>query len=283
MRRRLIWRGRVISIGIAAFYMGMLVATPRLQAQGPASTPTAGAKLPSYDVVSIKPDHMDNGRVSIHIDDGNFDALNVSLKTLILGAYNLKEAQLFGLPKWGDSAHFDIKAKIIDPDKKQLQALTPEQFTSMQQPILADRFQLKFHRERKILPVYELVTIKGGPKFKEITPIEQKSDTGVNGVRAGGMSVHNRNLVATGVPISRLADQLSAQLQRVVVDKTGLAGNYNFQLNWSPDDAAPPSPDVAAPPDIFTALEEQLGLKLQPGKEEIETFVIDHVEFPSEN
>jgi len=283
MRRRLIWQGRVISLGRAAIWVGLLLAVSGLQAQVPMSSPTAGAKLPSYDVVSIKPDHTDNGRVSIHIDDGNFDALGVSLKTMILGAYNLKEAQLFGLPKWGDSAHFDIKAKIIDPDKKQLQALTPDEFASMQQPILTDRFQLKFHRERKILPVYELVTIKGGPKFKEITPVEQKSDAGVNGVRAGGISVHNRNLVATGVPMSRLTDQLSAQLQRVVVDKTGLAGNYNFQLSWSPDDAGPPSPDVAAPPDIFTALEEQLGLKLQPGKEEMDTFVIDHVELPSEN
>ena len=283
MRRRLIWQGRVISLGRAAIWVGLLLAVSGLQAQVPMSSPTAGAKLPSYDVVSIKPDHTDNGRVSIHIDDGTFDALGVSLKTMILGAYNLKEAQLFGLPKWGDSAHFDIKAKIIDPDKKQLQALTPDEFASMQQPILTDRFQLKFHRERKILPVYELVTIKGGPKFKEITPVEQKSDAGVNGVRAGGISVHNRNLVATGVPMSRLTDQLSAQLQRVVVDKTGLAGNYNFQLSWSPDDAGPPSPDVAAPPDIFTALEEQLGLKLQPGKEEMDTFVIDHVELPSEN
>jgi len=283
MRRRLIWHGHVISLGSAVICMGLQLAIPCLQTQVPTSTSTADVKVPSYDVVSIKPDHTDNGRVSIRIDDGNFDALNVSLKTMILGAYNLKEAQLFGLPKWGDSAHFDIKAKIIDPDKKQLEALTPEQFQSMQQPILADRFQLKFHRERKILPVYELVTIKGGPKFKEITPVEQKSDTGVNGVRAGGMSVHNCNLIATGVPMSRLADQLSAQLKRVVVDKTGLAGNYNFQLSWSPDDAGPPSPDVAAPPDIFTALEEQLGLKLQPGKEVMDTFVIDHVEYPSEN
>jgi uncharacterized protein (TIGR03435 family) len=283
MRRRLIWHRHVLSLGSAAISLGLLVGIPRLHAQAPAVTPTADVKVPSYDVVSIKPDHTDTGRISIRIDDGNFDALNVSLKTLILGAYNLKEAQLFGLPKWGDSAHFDIKAKIIAPDKKQLEALTPEQFASMQQPILTDRFQLKFHHEKKVLPVYELVTIKGGPKFKEITPAEQKSDAGVNGVRAGGMSVHNRNLVATGVPIARLVDQLSAQLQRVVVDKTGLAGNYNFQLTWSPDDAAPPSPDVAAPPDIFTALEEQLGLKLQPGKEEIDTLVIDHVEYPSEN
>ena len=283
MRRRLIWHRYVLSCGGAAIYMGLLFAIQGLHAQTPAATPAADAKVPSYDVVSIKPDHTDTGRVSIRIDDGNFDALNVSLKTMILGAYNLKESQLFGLPKWGDSAHFDIKAKIIDPDKKQLAALTPQEFTSMQQPILTDRFQLKFHRERKILPVYELVTIKGGPKFKEITPVEQKSDAGVNGVRAGGMSVHNRSLVATGIPIARLADQLSAQLQRVVVDKTGLAGNYNFELKWSPDDAGPPSPDVAAPPDIFTALEEQLGLKLEPGKEEMDTFIIDHVEYPSEN
>jgi uncharacterized protein (TIGR03435 family) len=255
--------------------MALLVALPRLQAQGPATTPTAGVTVPSYDVVSIKPDHSDTGRVSIHIDDGNFDALNVSLKTMILGAYNLKGAQLFGLPKWGDSAHFDIKAKIIDPDRKQLEALTSEQFQSMQQPILTDRFQLKFHHEMKNLPVYELVTMKGGPKFKEATPAELKGDQ--------GMTVHNGKLVATGVTVSRLVDNLSAQLQRVVVDKTGLTAKYSFQLNWSADDAPPPAPDITAPPDIFTALQEQLGLKLQPGKAEIDTFVIDHVELPSED
>jgi uncharacterized protein (TIGR03435 family) len=219
----------------------------------------------------------------VDINDGNFDATNVSLKNLILSAYGLKEAQLFGLPKWGDSARFDIKAKIIDPDKKALEGLTAEQFDSMQQPILTDRFQLKFHHEMKRLPVYELVTIKGGPKFKEITAAELKSDVGVNGVRAGGMSVHNRNLTATGVPISSLVNHLSGQLQRVVVDKTGLTAKYNLQLSWSADDAGPPSPDVTGPPDIFTALEEQLGLKLQPGKADIDTFVIDHVELPSEN
>jgi hypothetical protein len=196
MRRRLIWHRHVISLGSAAICMGLLVAIPCLHAQGPTLTRTADGKVPSYDVVSIKPDHTDSGRVSIRIDDGNFDALNVSLKTMILSAYSLKEAQLIDLPKWGDSAHFDIKAKII---------------------------------------------------------------------------------------VARLADQLSAQLQRVVVDKTGLTANYNFQLSSSPDDAPPTSPDVAAPPDIFTALEEQLGLKLQPGKEEMNTFVIDHVEYPTEN
>jgi uncharacterized protein (TIGR03435 family) len=283
MLKRLIWRKHVISLGSAMLCLGLLVAIPPVKAQSSAVTPTVNVKVPSYDVVSIKPNRTGSGNVSVNINDGNFDALNLSLKAMILSAYGLKEAQLFGLPKWGDSARFDIKAKIVDPDKKALEGLTAEQFESMQQPILTDRFQLKFHHEMKRLPVYELVTIKGGPKFKEITPAELKSDVGVNGVRAGGMSIHNRNLTATGVPIASLVNQLSGQLQRVVVDKTGLTAKYNFQLSWSADDAGPPSTDAPGPPDIFTALEEQLGLKLQPGKADIDTFVIDHVELPSEN
>ena len=85
-------------------------------AAAPAAIITTDAKTPAYDVVSIKPNKTGSGRVSIHVDDGNFDAFNVSLGTMIQNAYGLKEAQLFGLPKWGDSARFDIKAKIVDPD-----------------------------------------------------------------------------------------------------------------------------------------------------------------------
>jgi uncharacterized protein (TIGR03435 family) len=273
MRKQMTWHEHVLSLGSAMICMGLLVGGARLRAQGPAVVPAAELKTPAYDVVSIKPDRTDTGRISVHIDDGNLDALNVTLKTMVLSAYGLKDAQLFGLPKWGDSMHFDIRAKIINPDKNQLEALTFEQIQSMQQPILTDRFQLKFHREIKALPVYELVTMKGGPKFKEATPTELKGDQ--------GMTVHNRSLVATAKSISALVDQLSRQLQRVVVDKTGLSAKYNFQLSWSPDDAGPPTADVAAPPDIFTALQEQLGLKLQPGKAEIDTFVIDHAELPS--
>ena len=275
MRKRLIWHRHVISLVSAMVCMALLPALPCLHAQAPAATTTPDVKVPSYDVVSIKPDRSDTGRVSIHIDDGIFDALNVSLKNMILSAYNLKGPQLFGLPKWGDSAHFDIKAKIIHPDKNVLEALTSDQFQSMQQPILTDRFQLKFHHEMKLLPVYELVILKGEPKFQEATPAELKGEQGVG--------VHNRRMVGTAVPIASLTEELSRQVQRVVVDKTGLTSMYSFQLTWSPDDAPPPAPDVTAPPDIFTALQEQLGLKLQPGKEMIDTFVIDHVELPSED
>jgi uncharacterized protein (TIGR03435 family) len=238
------------------------------------------SKVPSYDVVSIKPNKTGSGNVDISIDDGNFDAVNVSLKSMLLNAYGLKDAQLVNLPKWGESARFDIKAKIIEPDKKLLEALSNQQFRSMQQPILTERFHLKFHREMKTLPVYELVVAKDGPKFKGTSAAEMSSDQGVNGVRAGGINIRNQNLTATGIPMLSIADTLSDQVQRVVVDKTGLTGKYNLQLRWSRDDAGPPAAETAAPPDLFTALREQLGLKLQASKAEIETFVIDQVVMP---
>ncbi len=242
---------------------------------------TAIVSLPTYDVVSIKPNKTGSGNVSVSIDDGNFDAVNVSLKNLILSAYGLKEGQLEGLPGWGDTERFDVKAKIVDPDKKLLESLSEDQYRAMRQPILTDRFDLKFHREKKVLAVYELVVMKDGPKFKATTEAEEKSDTGVNGVRAGGISVHNTQLTATGVPLSSIADTLSGQLHRIVVDKTGLTGKYNLMLHWTPDDA--PANGDASAPTLFTAIQEQLGLKLRPGKEEVEALVIDHVAQPSEN
>ena len=251
------------------------------RAQTPATPPAATTPLPTYDIVSIKPNKTGSGNVGVNIDDGNYTASNISLKMLIISAYNLKEAQVFNLPKWDDSARFDIKAKVLNPDKKVLEALTPQQFSAMQQPIL-DRFHLTFHHELKTLPVYELVLIKTGPKFKETTAAETANPDGVNGVRAGGISIHNQNLVATGVPLSRLADSLSYQVKRIVVDKTGLTGNYNLTLTWAPDDGTPQAPDSTLP-SIFTALQEQLGLKLEPAKAPIEAFIVDHAEIPSED
>ena len=95
--------------------------------------------------------------------------------------------------------------------------------------------------------------------------------------------VRNQYLIATGISLASLADTLTGQVKRIVIDKTGLDGKYNFHLSWSPDDAGPPAPDSAAPPDIFTALPEQLGLKLQPAKAEIDAFVVDSVALPSED
>jgi uncharacterized protein (TIGR03435 family) len=153
----------------------------------------------------------------------------------------------------------------------------------MLRPVLTERFGLTFHREKKVLPVYEMVLAKDGPKFKAMSPEEESSGTATNGVHAGGMSIRNSEMTAVGVTLASLVGMLSRQLQRIVIDKTGLAGKYDLQLKWTPDDAKP-TPDSgadAAPPTIFTALQEQLGLKLQPSKAEVDMFIVDHVDLPS--
>jgi uncharacterized protein (TIGR03435 family) len=152
--------------------------------------------------------------------------------------------------------------------------------------------------ETKQLPVYELVVAKGEPKIKEATP----GDTYANGIkgpdgvgRGGMMRMGPGQLTAQAVPMTSLANMLSQQLHRTVLDKTGLTGKYDIQLNWTPDQGPDPmfnghdgghSSDTAqdfSGPTIFTALQEQLGLKLQSAKGPVETIVIDHVEMPSEN
>jgi uncharacterized protein (TIGR03435 family) len=250
------------------------------QTSAPPPTPVAPAKLPSFDVISVKPNKSDSDSMSIDSGDGHFDASNVSVEMLLINAYNLKKAQLFGLPKWANAARFDIRAKIIDPDKAALKAMTEDQERAMMEPILTDRFQLKFHHEMKLLSVYELVVAKGGARIKETAAIGDKK---VDGMSSGSMSINNRDMIAVGIPMSSLASSLSGTTQRIVVDKTGMAGKYDFHLTWSADDGGPQNPDSTAPPSLFTALQEQLGLKLEPSKAQVETFVVDSVTMPAED
>jgi uncharacterized protein (TIGR03435 family) len=130
------------------------------------------------------------------------------------------------------------------------------------------------------LPVYELVLAKGGALCKEVAPGE--GDKPLNGIAPGSTMIRDGHLNSHDVPVAALANMLSAQLQRTVLNQTGLPGRYDFTLTWAPDNGSGPSPDATAPP-LFVALQEQLGLKLQPGKGPVETLVVDHVDPPSEN
>jgi uncharacterized protein (TIGR03435 family) len=270
-------------------------------APGGAASPNAteDVKVPVFDVVSVKSNKSDNGGMRIMFKADGYSATNVSVKLLIQTAYGIRQDLISGGPGWLESAGYDFEAKVAGPDVDALKKLTPEQRRSMLQPALADRFKLKVHTETKQLPVYEIVLAKGGSKLKEATA----GDTYANGIkgpdgvgRGGMMRFGPGQLTAQAVPMTSLTNMLSQQLHRTVLDKTGLTGKYDLELNWTPDQGADPmfkgpegspqrgdaAPDSSGP-SIFTALQEQLGLKLQSAKGPVETLVIDHVEMPSEN
>lgn len=192
-------------------------------------------------------------------------------------AYNLKSSdQLSGLPEWADSEPFDIEAKMDDADIAAFHKLSLEQqwdqAALMLQSLLADRFKLQIRHSIKELPVYELVVAKGGPKLKESR----------GAVSLDGMVTRPGQIYIPCGPIGRrFIYGLSDEVGRIVIDKTGLTGYYDITLKWTPDRSQTSDPN--APPDLFTALEEQLGLKLVSIKAPVDVIVVDHVERPSEN
>jgi uncharacterized protein (TIGR03435 family) len=264
-----------------------------------ASAEKHAAKLPAYEVVSIKPSQSNGPTMSrFMFTPSGFIGSNVPLKGLIQDAYGLKEHQVFGAPSWLGSEFYDVEAKVEIPDVAVLHQLTAEQRERMLQPVLADRLQLKVHFETRDATVYELVVDKKGPKLQEAKP----GDTYPNGLKgpeggggAGLMRMRPGQLTAQAIPISDLTQILSERLGNTILDKTGLPGKYDIKLQWQEEGrpAPLPGPEGAQPgvsvaqdssdPPIFTALQEQLGLRLESRKAPIQVMVIDHVERPSAN
>ena len=247
-----------------------------------------------FDVVSIKPDKSESGMIRMMTRADGFSGTNVTLKMVLEMAYGIKEDLISGEPGWADSTNFDIEAKLTPDDAAALKNLTDDERSlarkHMFQTFLADRFQLKAHVETKQLPVYELVLAKSGSKMKKATP----GDTYANGVKgpdgtahAGMMSIRNegsgQQLIGQGIPLTTLVGLLSRQVHRTVLDKTGLTDKYDVTLKWTNENNSAPADGEDAAPSIFTALEEQLGLKLQNAKGPVDTLVVDHIEKPSEN
>ena len=253
------------------------------------NTSPVSAALPAYDVVSVKPDVSDSQMVSVQENRGSYHATNVPLRNLISNAYAIREGLISGLPGWAETARFDLNAKITDTSPESLKRLTPEQRQAMLAAILVDRFGLKTHLETKILPVYELILSKGGPRLEQSRALSMSADASESPghPRPGGMMVQDNNLVATAVPISRLVELLAANLDRTVLDKTGLSGTYDLHLKWTPEDQQAGATQNGAsgdpPPALFTALQEQLGLRLVAAKGPVSTLVVDQVAKPSAN
>jgi uncharacterized protein (TIGR03435 family) len=246
---------------------------------GAALAQQTSAPLPVYDAAVIKVNNTLSHNSQTDIDDATFQATNVTLKHLLVNAFGIREEQISGLPGWAESTRWDVNAKVTDPDMKVIEKLSREQRQQMLAAMLIERFHLKTHIEVKTLPVYELVVAKSGSKL-------QVSKVSPDKIGPGDMTVKNTDMTATGVTMEDFAANISYPLDRTVIDKTGLAGRYDFRLRWTPDSVANSGTDngaADAPPVIFTAIEEQLGLKLQPGKGPVNTLVVDSVERPTEN
>jgi uncharacterized protein (TIGR03435 family) len=244
----------------------------------PPKTMAADAK-PSFEVSTIKP--AKSGGVSVRVNpSGMFTTTNTSLSELIKFAYDVHPRQITKGPAWLESEKFDITAK---PDTPGIP--NPTQLKGMMQKMLAERFQLAFHREKRELPVYAITVAKGGLKLT-------KSESPLNlpgfGLPPGRMMVRN----ATMAEIASL--MLASLLEQPVVDQTDLGTTrYDFMLKYTPDaqqlaqlaavGAPPPPADPDAPPDLFTAFQQQLGLKLESTKAQVDVLVIDKAEKPSEN
>lgn len=272
------------------------------------AAPSQTSRQFQFEVASIKPAKPGTQNFMIRFSDrgGTFSASGVTLKSLLEIAYDVKDAQLAGLPPWADSERYEIEAK---PDEAAVAAFSKapreerEQIMrQMLQGLATDRFKLSLSHETKDLPVYALVVTKNGPKLHEsaFKPPEKEPDTPPgpgDARRQMGMRINGRGeLSATYGDINMLVNALSRFVGRPVVDKTGLTGKYDFTLKWTPDEAQlaampggpRPAGDDAPPPDasgptLFTAIQEQLGLKLDPERAPMDVLVIQHVERPSEN
>jgi bla regulator protein blaR1 len=259
------------------------LAPVHVQAQAETATPSG----PIYSSVSIKPSVIVNGdnraKMMFSLTDGSFVANGVTLERLIELAYHVQEARISGPQDLLNKTKFDIKAQLASSYVQQMSEHKGGEDQGMLRSILSDQFKLVTHSEARTLPAYDLVVDETGAKIQP------------SGNEPRMMHLGRGELTSSGVPLELLAAQLSERLGRPVVDKTGLKGNYAFDLHWTPDRSeeenlkqsgelvAPGQPADSNGPALLTALQEQLGLKLQPNTEPVEVLVVDHVEEPAEN
>ena len=271
-----------------------LVLATQVHAQTEAAI--SAANLTEFDVATIKPSDPNLMAGMVGLDRDEFIATGQTAKWLIKFAYNRSfgsDQQIAGGPSWIASAKFDIVAKESEEAIAKLRGLTVEQqmavIRPMVQALLADRFKLKVHHEMKELPVYALVVAKGGIKMKP----EDAAVFSPNPEEARGHSFAMRGrgqLQGGGATAEELSSMLAIQPEvtgRMVVNKTGLTGKYDFMLKWTPDTGSSmangsTSPD-SSEPSLFTAIQEQLGLKLEAQKSPVDVIVIDSIETPSPN
>jgi uncharacterized protein (TIGR03435 family) len=294
--------------GLSAIVVVALPSPARLRAQAPAAADAPAN--PVFEVASVKQNRSGEGFIRVGMaPGGRFTATNVPLRQLIQLAYQIQPFQIVGGPNWIASDRFDIVAKAAgDVPPPTPGVAGPMQL--MMRTLMADRFKLTLHNEQREMPIYALVLAKAdgklGPQLKPSTT-DCAALMGAAARRGGpppppsfnepmqcGMRVFPGALSAGGFPLSQLTQFLSSTVQRIVVDRTGLTGNFDLNMTWTPDQmpqgrgdpppGAPPLPAIDPNgPSIFTAVQEQLGLKLESTKAPVDVLVIDRAEHPTED
>jgi uncharacterized protein (TIGR03435 family) len=219
----------------------------------------------AFEVAAIKPSKAADQSSHSNWSNGRITMENLSVQQIIEEAYGIKYYQLAGAPGWVEAERYNIQAKAEEK-------VETAQLRIMLQALLAERFHLTVRHEKKSMTAYALVTAKGGLK--------------VNPVEGSGSSMNHNNgkLTASHTDMARLADFLARRLDRPVVDETGIAGYFDFKLEWAPERGQQrPEGDGGAGPTIFTALTEQLGLRLETRKVPVDILVVDRIERPSDN
>jgi uncharacterized protein (TIGR03435 family) len=259
----------------------------------------ANTKIPTFDVISIKPHALDGQAISMIGLENRPDGVHGSYMTLAMllrMAYGYKkfssDNQIIGMPKWGASERFDIDAKMSEGDASAMQKMSEQEQwplrEQMLRAMLRERFNLSLHLESRIDPAYELVVAKGGSK------LNTESGPSANGFKDKDGKPLNMSYarflkdktVVQGYSMADFALFLSGAssgLERPVLDRTGLTGKYNFELSWTPPRKLGDTASMEDTANLFTILQDELGLKLESAKEPVEVIVIDHVERPSAN
>ncbi|MGD0445839.1 MAG: TIGR03435 family protein [Edaphobacter sp.] len=281
--------GRTLSI-IAAALLTITGSHLLGQMNPTQSSPSAESKDTNpapltFDIVSIKENKSgDRSGVVGNKTDGVY-MVNMPLTTFLYQGF--LPGTVYGVPKWVESDHYDLEAKVAESDLAAYRKASPAEHNRMLQAVFVERMKLKTHQETRELPIFTLVLAKNGSKLKRAEEETHERNPPLNSLNQGeglywGLNhpAGEKQLIGQGASMERLTQYLSymAGIDRLVVDKTSLAGDYDFTLNWSS-----PTDSDGTGASIFTAIQEQLGLKLESTKGPVEVLVIDHIERPSEN
>ena len=263
------------------------LALQRTKPEAEWAIPAAPAKLaqmapdanPDVEVATIKPHEPGNEQMDFSTHGGTLLIKNLTLGFIMSFAYDLPVRQIMGKPGWMDTDKWDIEAKADTPGE-----LNPSQTKLMMQKLFAERFGLQVHEEKRKMAAFVLSVSKDGPKMTKITDAS---------LTPGQILYPSGVIIGKSLDIASLAWNLQNYvLGQPVVDKTGLDGRWDFTLKWTPDDtqfpdapesARHPADDANAWPPLFTAIQEQLGLKLEAQKADVKVLVVDHVDHPSPN